>query len=460
MVNGMAHHPNDVFPVLDRNYGCLCSRIPRYRYSGSSWLCGTALLAFDHPCQRNYRRNSIYDFSGLWGKISEGVVNITWNSILMGLAIAGSLTLISRLSPALIIRLAGMPEQIQLIAEDFLKVFSLVLIPTYLMIITGGILRSSGRVRLAMVNSACAACLNIVADLVLSFGWGPIPGMGYIGIAWATACATTVGMFLNITQIFIGSFKTTSRSSLKPRPRCLKNLIKLGVPSALQQTAWNAGTIVIYFLVGSLEGAEITALAAMTGGVRVEAIIFLPVFALNMASAVLTGNKLGAGDIVGARKGAKITAALCLVLVLIPAIAIFISAPIISALLTSDKSVLAEMVNYLRINMLGTPFLAIGISLGGALQGAGDTLATMRIVFIGMWVIRIPIILFMIHVMHAGPIGVWWAMTISIVILCGLMIKRFGGNAWIKASVDRGDKTMLWEACLETKTGAKKIDSE
>ncbi len=280
-------------------------------------------------------------------KSSKGVGSITANSLLVGLCVSGVLTVVAQLYPASIVRLAGMPEGIQVIAESFIRVFSLVLVPTYAMIITGGVLRSSGRIHITMINSLVAASVNVVGELVLSFGWGPIPAMGYIGIAWATAIATTLGMSLNLIYVFSGPARVTLRSLINPLFGCIKNLVKLGVPTALQQTAWNVGTLMVYFLVGRLQGNEITALAAMTAGVRIEAIIFLPIFALNMASAVLTGNRLGAGDVAGARSGAKVTALLCLAIIFLPALGIFILAPVISGLLTQDPEVLQEMTRYL-----------------------------------------------------------------------------------------------------------------
>jgi putative MATE family efflux protein len=381
----------------------------------------------------------------------EGVSHVTAHSLMLGTAISGVLTILALAFPASIVRIAGMPAGIQDIAEDFIRIFSFVLIPTYIMIITSGTLRASGRIRVTMINSLVASVVNIAGDLILGFGWGPIPAMGYKGIAWATAGGVTLGMLLNLIFMLRGPDRLSLSCLMRPLPRCLRNLAKLGVPSALQQTAWNAGTLVVYFLVGQLRGSEITALAAMTAGVRIEAIIFLPIFALNMACAVLTGNKLGSGDEDGARYGAKVTAVLSLSIILLPIVVIFVYSPHISSWLTQDQEVLDEMVRYLRINMIGMPFLAIGISLSGALQGAGDTMATMRIVFTGMWLFRIPFILVIIHVFKTSATGVWWAMTASMILMCGLLINRFRGDAWVKASVDKANSTMLWEACVPRK---------
>ncbi len=381
-------------------------------------------------------------------KSCQGVANVGSHSVVLGVAISGVLTILAQLYTADLVWLAGMPVAIQGIAEAFIRIFSLVLVPTYIMIISAGILRASGRIRIAMINSAVAATLNVLGDLVLGFGYGPIPALGFRGIAWSSATASTVGMALNLFWVSHGPNGLSWSRIIRPMGPCLKNLIKLGVPTALQQTAWNLGTLVVYFLVGRLAIGEITALAAMTAGLRIEALIFLPIFAFNMACAVLTGNRLGAGDIAGARSGAKAAALLCLTIIFIPALIIFIAAPHLSGLLSSDPAVMAEMTRYLRINMIGMPFMAIGITFAGALQGAGDTLGTMRIIFTGMWLIRIPLILFVIHIFRTGAHGIWWCMTFSIIIMCGLLVNRFRGAAWVMASVDRKTKAMLWEACL------------
>ena len=381
-------------------------------------------------------------------KSSEGVGNVASHSLVLGVAISGLLTVLAEIYTAELVWAAGMPEGIQHTAEVFIQIFSLVLVPTYVMIISAGILRASGSIRIAMINSAVAATLNVLGDLILGFGWGPIPALGFRGIAWSSAIASTVGMTLNLLCVSYGPHGVSWSSMVRPLSICLKNLIKLGVPTALQQTAWNTGTLVVYFLVGQLAMGQITALAAMTAGLRIEALIFLPIFAFNMACAVLTGNRLGAGDITGARTGAKAAALLCLAMIIVPAFLIFVFAPFVSGLLSSDPEVLEEMTRYLRINMLGMPFLAVGITLGGALQGAGDTLGTMRIIFTGMWVIRIPLILLVMHVFRAGAMAIWWCMTFSTIIMCGLLVNRFHGNAWMAASMDKKTKAMLWEACL------------
>ena len=51
----------------------------------------------------------------------------------------------------------------------------------------------------------------------------------------------------------------------------------------------------LFVLVASLPADSVNALAGLTAGLRVEALLFLPGMACNMSVAVLVGNSLGAG---------------------------------------------------------------------------------------------------------------------------------------------------------------------
>ncbi len=377
-----------------------------------------------------------------------GVGSVVSHSLLIGLAISGVMTAAAGLYPEDVVRIAGMPAGIAKIGGDFIRIFCLVLIPSYVMVITGGVLRASGRVRKALVISGATALVNIVSSISLAFGVGPIPPFGYKGIALASAISVSMGMVLNLAHMFRGPDGIGLSNFRAPVPACIKNLLRLGIPTAIQQASWNVGTLVIYSIVGHLHGHGIVPLAAMTGGVRLEGIVFLPIFAMNMAAAVLTGNRLGAGNIQAARHGAKATAVLSLLVIALPTVTLFAFAGPISGLLTDDPAVSAEMTRYLRINMCGMPFFAIGVTLSGALQGAGDTVATMLVVIVAMWGLRIPSILAAVHWLKAGPAGIWCAMTFSIICLAAMMAKRFRSGAWSAASVDKNSKTMLWESCL------------
>ena len=179
-----------------------------------------------------------------------------------------------------------------------------------------------------------------------------------------------------------------------------------------------------------LSFSSITALAALTNGLRIEAIIFLPAFALNMAASVLVGQNLGAGKPDRASSiGWKIALTGALILSTLAAV-IFIWAESFASLLAKDTLVLRETVRYLRITMFSEPFMAVSMVLAGSLQGAGDTRGAMRVIIIGMWCVRLPLAFAMAIVLGYGAVGVWIAMVTSMTIQGLLMARHFHQGKW------------------------------
>ena len=65
-----------------------------------------------------------------------GVGYVSANSLTMGLLVSGVMTVLATTYSSELISAAGMPNEIRSTAESFIEIFSLVLIPTYIMIIS------------------------------------------------------------------------------------------------------------------------------------------------------------------------------------------------------------------------------------------------------------------------------------------------------------------------------------
>jgi len=351
-------------------------------------------------------------------------------SLLCGLAIAAALTAVALCFADLIVRAAGFPAPIREIAVTFLKIFATVLGTNYLLIISNALFRASGEVTKPLFTMALVGLVNVVGDFALVFGWFPFPALGYRGIAVATAAASAVGMAINLLLLGMGRWRALYRRGWSPLPGTIRQIFTIGWPAAMLQIAWNAGTIVLYNLLGRLGEASITALAAIANGLRIEALIFLPAFALNMSASVLVGQNLGAGNPERAERAGWRTAVAGMGLLTALAIPVFIWAEELAALVAKDPAVLAETARYLRINMISQPFIALSLSLGGGLQGAGDTRGTMWVIVIAVWLIRLPLAWLLALGMGWGAPGVWGAMCVSMIGQGLMMAGRFRGGKW------------------------------
>lgn len=351
-------------------------------------------------------------------------------SLIFGVFCAIGLTLTALLFYREIIATAGFPSAIRATAETFFRIFACALGPNYLLIISNGIFRASGEVKKPLLTMFIVSAINVLGDFVLVFGLFSLPRMGYAGIAVATAFSVSVGMVINLFLFSTHRWKHLYKRPWTMAIATVRQIIALGWPAALLQIAWNAGSIVLYNILGRLGETSISALAAITNGLRIEAIIFLPAFALNMAASVLVGQNLGADNPNRAAQLGWRTALLGVAFLSILAGVIFVWAEQCAALLTRDPAVRAETTRYLKINMFSEPFMALSLILGGGLQGAGDTKGTMKVIITGMWVIRLPLAFVLAFVLGYGAPGVWIAMLVSMIVQGTLMALRFYKGDW------------------------------
>ena len=363
-------------------------------------------------------------------------VEIARQSLIFGVVVAVIITAATILYCRQIVALAGMPLEIRAVAEEFLLIFAFALGPNYLLIIANTVFRAAGDVKKPLLVMSFVSLVNIIGDFVLVFGIPPFPEMGYLGIAISTASSIAAGMLISLALMATKRWRGVFTAPWQISVPTITRIVEIGWPSVFLQVAWQAGTIVLYNILSRLGEGTVTALAALTNGLRIEAIIFLPAFALNMAASVLAGQNLGAGDPQRAEALGWKTAGAGVILLSSLALPIFIWAELFASILARTPEVLAETANYLRITMVSEPFLALATILSGAVTGAGDTKATMWIIVACMWGVRLPLAYLLAITLGYGPTGVWVAMVASMMCYSLLMSLRFRGGRWKHIRVD------------------------
>lgn len=366
----------------------------------------------------------------------QRALHISRQSLLFGLICAVSLTVAGLLFSRDIIALAGVPPEIREIAVTFFRIFVLALGPNYVLIISNAVFNASGEVKKPLMSMFVVTMVNIIAVFGLVFGLGSFPTMGYKGIATATAISLMIGMLMNLLFLSFSRWKRIFTGPWKISGETVGKILRIGWPAAMLQITWNAGSIVLYNILGRLGDTSITALASISNGLRIEAIIYLPAFALNMAASVLIGQNLGAGSPERAEKAGWKIALSGVFFISALSVVFFLNARYFASLLAGNPDVLEETTRYLQFNMLSEPFMALSAILGGALQGAGDTRGTLKVIGICMWLIRLPLAWFFALVLHYGAPGVWMAMVISMCIQGILMAARFHKGSWKHLKVE------------------------
>ncbi|MBI5075649.1 MAG: MATE family efflux transporter [Nitrospirae bacterium] len=363
-------------------------------------------------------------------------LHIARQSLLFSLVCAVSLAAAGLLMYRQIIALAGVPPEIREITGDFFRIFVIALAPNYVLIISNAVFNASGEVKKPLMTMSLVTVVNVITVFGLVFGLGPFPALGYRGIATATAISLMIGMLMNLLFLGFSRWRKLFAEPWRISGETVGKILRIGWPAAMLQITWNAGSIVLYNILGRLGDTSITALASISNGLRIEGIIYLPAFALNMAASVLIGQNLGAGSPERAEKAGWKIALSGAFFMSAMAVVFFLNARYFASLLARNQDVLEETTRYLQFNMLSEPFMAMSAILGGALQGAGDTRGTLKVIGISMWLIRLPLAWFFALVMNYGATGVWMAMVISMCIQGILMSARFHKGTWKHLKVE------------------------
>jgi len=234
------------------------------------------------------------------------------------------------------------------------------------------VLRGTGNMTLPAATLVGAALIHVPLSASLVLGIGPLPHMGIAGAGVAYVTAFSAAAVVMAGVVFRRS------SALRPHAEdfrlewpLFQEILRVGALSVVNalQTVFTA--VVLTGFVGRYGAA---ALAGYGVGLRLELLQIPIVFAIGQALVVLVGIHVGAGQGQRARRIAWAGAGLAAWISLLIGVVVSLFPLAWVSLFSSDPAVLDSGSNYLRTVAPFYPFLAAGIALYFASQGAGSVL--------------------------------------------------------------------------------------
>lgn len=291
-----------------------------------------------------------------------------------------------------------------------------------------GCLRGAGEASVAMRSLWIANGVNIVLCPVFIFGWGPFPELGVLGSAVATTTGRTLGVLYQLTALAgRGGIVQIRRTDFVPDLAVIRNLLSVGAGGTGQFLISSASWVFLTRIVSTF-GSD--AVAGYTIAIRIFVFTILPSWGMANAAATLVGQNLGAGHPDRAETSVW-RAALCNVVFLaFVGVLFYTGATDIVGLFDRDAGVMAVGVQCLEIFCAGYVFLAYGMVLNQALNGAGDTRTPTLINIVCFWIVEIPLAYALTTIWHWGPPGVIWSVAISQALLAGLGVLVFRSGRW------------------------------
>lgn len=317
-------------------------------------------------------------------------------------------------------------------AWGYLAIASTGMLPLFGMTIMIAAFRGSGDMLTPVKMTFAGALLTALLDWFLIFGRGPLPAMGLNGAATAGLVSRTVMLAMGAGYLYQSSVSRALTHFRPVQKEWISRILKLGAPAGLQTILRSGASLVYLALLGRLssEGASEAAIGALTIGLAIEAIAYMPGFAFSAAASAVVGQNLGADQPDRAASAGWACARQAVVVMAAMAAVFFIFAAPIVDFFTQDAQVRALTISYLRVNALSEPFIALAMTLSGALQGAGDTRSPTVVTFVTMWLVRLPMTYWLCITLGLGATAAWWAMAVSMM-ASGIIISAiFARGSW------------------------------
>ena len=350
---------------------------------------------------------------GLWLSIGFGVISYPlfwWSEPLM--------------------RALGQKPEVAILAQDFLRIAGLGMIPALLVMALKSYLAALERTQVVLWTTLAAVVVNALLAYALIFGHWGAPELGVRGAAISSVAVQVLTVVLIAAyaawQPGLRRFRLFQRF-WRPDWPAMGQVFRLGWPIGLTGLAESGlfhATAVMMGWIGTVE------LAAHGITMEVAALTFMVHLGLSNAATVRAGRADGAGDARSLRDGAKVAIVLsfgfgCM------AVLMFLSLanPIMGLFLDETKPGSDAIITYgaqlLAFAALFQLADAMQVMALGLLRGIRDTRVPLIAAAISYWLIGIPVGYWLAFEAGLGGAGLWLGLVIGLFAAAVSMMWRF-----------------------------------
>jgi MATE family multidrug resistance protein len=254
------------------------------------------------------------------------------------------------------------------------------------------------------------------------FGISP---MGVSGVGWSTLIDRSLMAVVMTAYVLRSQHFKTYLSSFGLQALNLirsKKILKIGTPVALQYTFEVSAFSAAAIFIGTIGAVE---QAAHQVAINLASITYMMASGISAAATIRTGNNFGREDFMNLRLSAISSYHIVLVFMAFTALLFIGFNQFLPWIYTSDKDVIYIAAQLLIIAGFfqlfdGTQVVGLGI-----LRGIGDVNIPTLITFTAYWIIGLPIGYFLGIKFNLGANGVWYGLTLGLLVSALLLFLRF-----------------------------------
>ncbi|RDU36001.1 MATE family efflux transporter [Neobacillus piezotolerans] len=329
-------------------------------------------------------------------------ISISLN-LIFGIAISAFVVLFK----GYFLNLFGLTPEIHRLAEQYLAIVGATLFSQALLVTASSILRANGFSKEAMMISILMNIIHLAGNSIFIYGLFGMPQLGIQGVAISTAISRAIA----VVMIF---WLLCKRLPVKIRkedytdfsPVFIKKILKIGVPSAGENLVYNTSQIAMTAII-----ALIGAMALTTRVYTWNIMSFMMLFAIALGAGtqILVGYRVGAGDYDGAYHRLLKSLKWSLLMTVAVVIPMVLFRESLLDIFTDNHDIITEGAKLLLLGIILEPGRTFNIVIIAALRAAGDANFPVKMAFVSMWGIGVPVAYLLGITMEMGLVGIWIA---------------------------------------------------
>src|SRR5438034_2231858 len=240
----------------------------------------------------------------------------------------------------------------------------------------GGALRSAGDARTPMQLGMVMTVVNLVLNVMLIRGLGPIPAFGTRGSAMGTCITSGLIAVYALWKLWSGGWVVAFPKGRGHGPdwTIIKELFRFGLPTGIQGIAMNIGGVLMLSFIGSLAQSAAAQGAFAVSYTELFSLITWTSVGLMGSAAAVAGQNLGAGHADRADQAVHVAARYGLsVAAFVGLFFLFFPRQLLAVFGMHDAVVVDVGVQLLRVLSVSGLFITVALAYTGGLQGTGDT---------------------------------------------------------------------------------------
>ena len=343
-------------------------------------------------------------------------------------------------APWLLDMINAAPE-VQAEALPFLRTMFVFSIGMLIFFMMSGALRSAGDARTPLRLGLVMTVLNIVLNVILIRGLGPIPAFGTVGAAMGTAIASGLTGVAFVWLLFSGRLviRFSKTMSFRPDWPIIRELFRFGLPTGFQGVVMNLAGVFLLRFIGALEYSAEAQAAYAVGYSELFALITWTSVGLMGATATVAGQNLGAGHPDRSARAVTVAGSMGLAVAGVVGLAFVMFPRQLLAVFSLDDGVAYELGRQLLVYLAVSGFfVTMALTYTGGLQGTGDTRSPLYISIVSQVVVPIGLCTYFSVTRDLLPADIWLAIVLGHMARAGLSVVRFRQGKWRNIAVDIG----------------------